>query len=221
MSTLDFAETDETTATHGGIKSAGQLFLSAADIEDLHRGGRELKLSEIERFASQGIAMAHLMTPTPVRADRIVFRKDGSFDFERDGVEGTVIPAFTIAVEGGIGRIIDIAAWEPRSGRVALLLNRAFALGEEQIWQPNLNRDPLPIWRSPFGWLRAGRRGLVLLRPAAAPFYFRDIPTAAAEDLAHGEWLERILKPPKPTTHIVIRTNQQKDHEHQSPIPLA
>jgi hypothetical protein len=206
MSAPDFAEIDEATATHVRIKSAG-LFLSAAEIEELHRGGRELKPTEIGRFASQGVAMVHLMAPTPVLADRIVFREDGSFDFERDGAEGAVIPAFTIAVEG-IGRIIDIAAWEPRSGRVALLLNRAFALGEEQIWQPNLNREPLPIWRSPFGWLRAGRRGLVLLRPAAAPFYFRDIPSAAAEDLAHGELLERILKPPKPTTHIVIRTNQ-------------
>ena len=140
---------------------------------------------------------------SPCSWTSVVFRNDGTFDFARDTEEDTATLAFTIVAQG-IGGLTDIVAWEPRRNHVGLLLNRAFALGEEQIWAPGVSRDPIPVRRSLLNWLRAGRCGLFVLRPAVAPFYFRDVGEAVVEDVEHGEELEKMLRPTNPMTRIFV-----------------
>ena len=116
-------------------------FLSAQDIADAHALGRPLKESEIARFRSLGVGRHSLELPNPVLADRVFFRTDSTFDFAREVQDITATLAFTIAVQS-VGGLVDIVAWEPCSNRLGLLLNRAFALGEDEIWAPQRRPDP-------------------------------------------------------------------------------
>jgi hypothetical protein len=101
------------------------------------------------------------------------------------------------------GGAIDIAAWQPKSGRIGLWLKRAFALGEEQIW-PRFEGDPLHVWRTPMKWLKAGRQGLVIVRREATFYALGNLPDIVAEDVKHGDELETLLTPPKPRTRILV-----------------
>jgi hypothetical protein len=53
--------------------------------------------------------------------------------------------------------------------------------------------------RTPEGWLRAGRTGIVLLKDGAAD-WLSHIPAVIAEDIDHGALLEGLL----PSTRIFI-----------------
>src|SRR3712207_6306443 len=103
-----------------------------------------------------------------LRAGYVVFDALG-FEFEHHdlhGKEGVRALLFLIADGHGVAR--DIVAWTPQDGRVATWLNRAWALGEEAVFAPRLSsQGELPIWRTPLGWLTAGRKGLCLVRPEA------------------------------------------------------
>jgi hypothetical protein len=177
---------------------------SQSEIEDAHLRGVALGVMEFARLASAAVAESAVREPWPILSDRVVFREGGLFDFCHQGIPDDSVPVFTIAVFGLAG-ITDIAAWEPASNRLALWLGRGFALGETEIWAPRLKGEILSIWRSPWGWLRSGRQGVVILRPRAAPFYLDHLPAVLAEDLDHGEDLEKVLRPPQPRTKIFIR----------------
>jgi hypothetical protein len=185
--------------------------IGEADLFEVQAAGRALKPGEIDRFRDKGGDPEALYRPHALRVDRVVFQRDGSFEYLRDLDEsdGVADSVFTIVVTATYGAI-DIAAWQPESNRIGLWLNRAFALGEEQILAPRLGDEPLPIWRTPMKWLRAGRQGLVVLRPGAAGFHLDCVPVLLAEDFAHGEELERILTPKKPKTKILLRKQQER-----------
>jgi hypothetical protein len=72
------------------------------------------------------------------------------------------------------------------------------------VWDPRLDDGPVAVWRSPFGWLRSRREGLVILRPRATHFYLGHLPALGAEDIAHGEELEKLLLPPKSMIKIMV-----------------
>jgi hypothetical protein len=181
-----------------------QPLVSALDILEAHARGRMLALGELHRFEITGVTAKSLAIPHPVRRDLVMFGQDGSFEFSRDTNEDTGAPAFTLIVSASAGPI-DIVAWQPKPNRIALWLNRGFALGEEQIWRARLDR-PMPIWRTPMSWLRSGRDGLVLLRPDAAFHYLSELSTVAAEDFEHAQEIQRLLRPPMPRTKILIPT---------------
>jgi hypothetical protein len=187
-------------------KTCDKLWFTEPDIRAEHLRGRSLKQIEIDRFAVFGIAALDLCCPWPMMADRVIFQPSRLFDFARhvhDEVNES--NAFTIGVLG-LGGLIDIVAWDPNTDRHAPWLGRAFALGEKQIWQPNLSGDPLPIWRSPMGWLRSGRMGLVILRRSAAPFYLRDTVAVSGEDPCHCADIKRMLTLQQPK--IVVQSAQ-------------
>lgn len=182
---------------------SGSVHLSAADIVDAHSNGRVLRQGEIDRFCHHGVAAGALGSPRPLLVDEVVFQEHGYFEFARDCYEEKTEQAFTMVV-AGIDAVIDIAAWQPKSNRIALWLNRAFALGEEQVWFPRFDDDALRIWRTPMKWLAAGRQGLVVVRPGPAFYALGNLSCVAAEDVEHGEQLEKILTPPKPRTRILV-----------------
>ena len=165
--------------------------ITEAEIGAEHLKGRSLAQKELDRFKSLGIDGLCLGTPWPVLADRVVF-SNNSFEFTRHVDDESSSSAYIIGVLG-FGGLIDLAAWEPASFHIASWLGRAFAISEQQIEAPHL--EPLPVWRSPLEWLRAGRRGIVILRPEIAWLRLADVPILA-ENVEHGLEPRRLLTSP-------------------------
>ncbi len=154
-----------------------------------HERGRDLKQREIDRFIAHGIDIRHLAKPWPVAADRVVFHGD-LFQFASDaGVSGDA--AFTLVVIGVSG-FLDVAAWAPATNKLAVWSGDGFALGESQIRRA-LPAAGLAIHRTPLGWLRAGRRGIVIVRRQFAPQILGSLPALVAEDEQHATDLRSLF----------------------------
>ena len=158
---------------------------------------------EIDRFVELGVKASALYVSGPVVVDQVVFQDNGLFEFGRYAADKNKQNAFILEVRG-IDGPIDLAAWDPDGDRCALWLGRGFALGEDQIWFPVLSGTPLPIWRSPLGWLRAGRTGLVIIRSTATPFYLRDVVAVSAEDSKHLSEIQEMLKLRRPWISVRV-----------------
>ncbi len=155
-----------------------------------HLHGRRLRQREIDRFAEFGIRALDLGNPWPVLADRVVFEGD-FFVFDDDvGEKGE--PAFTFAVISNAG-FIDIVAWQPETHRHAVWCGQGFALGERQIHHPNPLIPGLPVFRSAMGWLRGGRRGIVIVRAEFAKLVLAAVPLLVAEDKQHQRDLQEVF----------------------------
>jgi hypothetical protein len=200
---LSFYPERQFASSEGSFWGFGPASFPEEVILTEHLRGRALTQSEIKRFASKGVSELALCEPWPVLSDRVIFNGKGLFDFAREIDDEGAVNCFTIAVTGTSG-VVDIAAWQPVTRRIALLLGRGFALGENQLWDPRFNDEPVMVWRSPFGWLRSCHEGLVILRPRAAHFYLGHLPALAVEDVEHGEELEKLLFPPKPSAQIMV-----------------
>jgi hypothetical protein len=175
--------------------------ITEAEIGSEHLKGRSLTQNELDQFKTLGIDGLCLGTPWPVLADSVVF-SNNTFEFTRHVGGESSSPAYIIGVLG-FGGLIDLVAWEPASFHIASWLGRAFAISEQQIEAPHL--EPLPVWRSPLEWLRAGRRGIVILRPEIAWSRLADVPVLA-ETVEDGLELRRLLSPPlKP--RIFVRSS--------------
>jgi len=74
-----------------------------------------------------------------------------------------------------------------------------WALGQDRIYDARLTEDDaLPVWRSPLDWLRANRRGVVLIQPHLAAAWLCDAGPLLAEDREHAFELRRLLSRPAP-----------------------
>lgn len=109
------------------------------------------------------------------------------------------------------GDTVDLVAVEPgRGGRIATRRGAVAVLGNvgPQIFQP----EPVPVWRSPWGWLKAGGVGLVLLSTDALDRWrvLSSLGAIVAEDVAHGRELERLLK--RPFRHPPVLVRDQAQH---------
>ena len=156
-----------------------------------HLQGRSLKQREIDRFRELGVPALDLGSPWPVLLDKVVFG-DEYFSFADDlGVPGEL--AFTFVVISNIGTI-DIAAWQPETKRLAVWSGHGFALGERQIHHPNALAGGLHVFRSPIEWLRAGRCGIVILRPQFARSVLADVSVLVAEDEQHRKELQGLFQ---------------------------
>ena len=183
--------------------------LGAPSVADLCRNeywnARSLWQSDIDHFARLGISGLDLANPDMVLKAGIILEDGGDtfvFEHATDTDEGK--DAFILPVESVSG-INDLVAFDPEIGLLATWLGRAFAINEASIWQPNLNGDPLPVWRDPIGWLKAKREGIVLLRPEQAYSYLDHLPGVIAEDVQHGEELERLLWTPRRRVPVFLR----------------
>jgi hypothetical protein len=156
-----------------------------------HLHGRSLRQREIDRFGEFGVRAVDLGHPWPVLLDRVVF-VDEYFSFADDlGVAGEL--AFTFVVCSNAG-MIDIAAWQPETNRLAIWRGEGFALGERQIHHPNPLVQGLCVFRNPIGWLRAGRCGIVIIRSKFARSVLADISVLVAEDEQHRKELQKVFE---------------------------
>jgi hypothetical protein len=148
-----------------------------------------------------GVKASALYISGAVVVDQVVFQGNGLFEFGRYAQDMNAQNAFIIELRGVEG-LVDLVAWDPASDRFARWLGRGFALGEDRISFPSLSGGPLPIWRSPLGWLRAYRSGLVILNPRAAYWFLCDVPALVAEDADHRKQIAKMLIPPQPRISV-------------------
>lgn len=143
--------------------------------------------------------LARLMANSPLRIATGRRADDGLFEDDDAG------NAFLVFEEPE-----DLIFWQPRTGEVARALNRAFALGEEAIYNPgtysfdcNLN-----IFSSPLDWLRNRCDGCVVIDWHRAFDRLRDAPRVAiSEDLLF--LYKRHMRPPQLPEVSVIATQNK------------
>lgn len=164
-----------------------------------HLHGRSLRQREIDRFGELGVRSIDLGAPWPVLADRVVF--DGEFFAFADDAKMIGEPAFTVAVISN-GGMVDITAWQPETSRLAVWCGDGFALGERQIHHPNPLVQGLRVFRSPIGWLRSGRCGIVIIRSKFARAILSQVPLLIAEDDQHRSELQDLLGMAGPDVEI-------------------
>ncbi|GLS23527.1 hypothetical protein GCM10007874_65480 [Labrys miyagiensis] len=92
----------------------------------------------------------------------------------------------------------DMLAWNPRSDARYRWLGRAALLGAQNVTEPRYLGATLPVWRTPLGWLKSGRRGVVILDAVKAAGHLADCGSLGAEDAAHARDLARLLARPAP-----------------------
>jgi hypothetical protein len=184
-----------------------------------------------EKFAARGLDASAIARAGGIGVARILRRSDGFYDpAERDQGETALIwPIWTGAISPvGYceGELIDLLAWHPdkpqtfhrRSGDGVALglyaIETAFA---------EIKPRPLPIYRSPLDWARAGAgcvdnetAGAVVLDWTVDNGLF-GVDAVIAEDLEHGEDIEHRLKllrwklvPKLPDVRIRVATKIEK-----------
>ena len=95
-------------------------------------------------------------------------------------------PAFDVS-----GNNVDLAAWRPPTD-VGTWLSNCCLLGEEQL-DPALRDGPLVVHADVLSWLRAERRGVVVVDERRAVPLLREVGQLVVDDIDFGERLEQRL----------------------------
>ena len=147
--------------------------------------------------------------PSPLHVGHVAWLAPRHFEFEQylsecdANIESE--RALLILVIGYDDQPVDLAAWAPSTGRLAVWLGRAWALGQHTAYLPRTDpQDGLLIWRNPLHWIGARQRGLVLLEHHRAAEHLSDAGPLLAEDVEHGQELRKVLTRPAP--RILIPT---------------
>src|SRR6185312_15131782 len=81
--------------------------------------------AEIRWLFRQRISDAAMLEPTHLRADKVTFLDQRTFDFDPEGERVLVFEEQD-----------DLVAWKPSTGELGTWCGRAFALNGEAIWNP-------------------------------------------------------------------------------------
>ncbi len=162
--------------------------------------------TELSWLKDQGVSCEAMMHRWPIGACNVRF-DDRYFDLDEAGGR-----AFTIAVIDG-GEIIDIAAWQPSTHQLASWLDNAFAIEQDAIFNPATYAfgGALHVHRTPIEWLRAGRRGIVILRPDLAHAYLAQRDRLAFEDESFARLVKRWIQPPRPRARLLVTKPAKPD----------
>jgi len=170
------------------------LLPTSSDIVELHYRQARLSQCQMNWWRRHGVSTTAMCEPSPIFFAKIALQNGGVFDFVTVEEEGT--RAFVVMVNDEFGEPADICAWCPRMRRPALWLGAVCMLGQDEVNAPTLG-EPLRIFRNPLGWLRAERRGVVLIDHRSAARQLEGI-SLEAEDAAHAAELRRALARPAP-----------------------
>lgn len=146
----------------------------------------------IDWLKANGVTGGTVSRPWPINCAMVRF-VGGRFTPAGDGERALTVPA----IEDG--EIVDIAAWAPRSGRLAPWRGIAFGLGIDDALNPATywSGGALHVHRSPLSWLQEGRVGLVILRPEMAHVYLAGVPALSFDDQRHAVEVSRHMDPPR------------------------
>ncbi len=163
--------------------------------------GSPLDQRALNWLQGHGVDHEAITQPWPLRTGRVVFG-EGRAELNRLGDFSFVLP---LMADDGIA---DAIAWAPGSGRLATFAGIGAALGQAQIGWGGLGTigRPVCVWRSPLGWLKAGRRGLVIVDIERAAHVLAGV-AIEAEDADHAADLRRALVVPPPV--ITAHSNRR------------
>jgi hypothetical protein len=137
----------------------------------------------------------------------VVFLPDGRFEFARDLMDaiGAVV-AVVFAAPDDLGRLLDLAAWEPETGRLALLLGRVAMLGQDSVYGWRL-REPLAMHETVLEWLKANRDGVFVIDPQRASPLLRTVEPLGVKRASFGRVMRErlIIRAPR----IVVAENRR------------
>ena len=141
------------------------------DILREHACASPLKQADIDAFVADGvhaIALARAWSGdfAPIARSQVIFDSD-RFEFAkyvRHG--GAPANAYIVAALDQFGDAIDLVAFRP--DRHATWLGRAVLLGGEQPFLPRIGDDGLDVHENVVAWLRAERRGVLILNHGRA-----------------------------------------------------
>jgi hypothetical protein len=160
---------------------------------DLLNDPSEAKLPDAKTLAwlkGRGISARALGSPRVIQVGQVQYLDHHIYAPNRLGEFALI---FAVIDSG----IIDLAAWSPRSGKCGTRRGIGACLGQGQIGRDGLGThgSPLPVRRTPMGWLRAERTGIVVVDPIRAAHALAGI-NLVAEDAAHAWELRKTLQVP-------------------------
>lgn len=165
------------------VASAGPRFDHA---EARRRRAAGEKVADVAR--ALGVSAASVTRTVPG------FRRGRRFDFARHcrGEEIERRKALTFLAHDELGAPIDVVAWDTANDTVACWLGLAGLLGLD-FPCPGIAGDPLVVFPDPLAWLKADRRGVVIVRPSLGRQHLLEVDAIRAADIAHAGAVESLL----------------------------
>ena len=159
-----------TSSTAAVLNRPDDFDADQPDLQDFSCGIPNGK--EILWLHKQGVCMATMTRPWIVGAESVCF-SGSNFDFDARGERALIFRA----EDRGI--TTDLIAWSAREDKLASWRGSAVALGDvDLIWTD----DCLRVHRSPLQWLQNNRDEIVIVDPARAYAYLRDVPAVLSSD---------------------------------------
>jgi hypothetical protein len=191
-----------------------ELAWSPADLR-LVNGGlcrREMELLDCELVASDE-AMHSRRGALGVRGtaglyfEAVVFLPGDRFEFARDARDASgAAVAVIFAARDDLDQLLDLAAWSPDSGRLALLLGRVAMLGQDNIYGWRLG-EPLAMHETPLQWLQSNRQGVFVIDPQKASPLLRMVEPLGVKRASFGRRMREAMTIRAP--RIVVAENRR------------
>jgi hypothetical protein len=166
--------------------------------------GRILPQAAREWFIANGVPPVNLVKTwcgyyDMVLHDDVIFLDNGCFEFCRYR-EGKAQPALTFVLWSIDGSAEDVCAWQATTGRLATWLGHSCMLGEDNLSGAQPEPDgAVRVHADPLDWFKAGRAGVVVLKPEWAAPKLRDRGVLIAPSIEDAKKLRKSLAvtPPK------------------------
>jgi len=105
--------------------------------------------------------------------------------------------------------LIDLVAWNPRTGELYRRLGIADLLGGWHVMPPA--SDVVKVYSDPASWARAGGDGVVVLDWGRVHFALGHVRKLVADDVALGRRLRDAMTPPAPRLpRILVETSKHE-----------
>lgn len=121
------------------------------------------------------------------------------FDFvDRDDEDARSV--FVVIARDEFGTVADVVAFDAQ-GRVGAWLGRTAILGEQFVYYPRIGEPTLAVYPGPMAWLRAERRGVVILDERRARWRLAG-DRLAVDGVSFGRRLEKAMALPRPRIFV-------------------
>jgi hypothetical protein len=110
------------------------------------------------------------------------------------------------------GEVIDLIAWQPRTGALASWRGQAFCLGDlDDIFNPAtyFAGDALRVHATPVDWLLADREGIVIVRPDLAPAYLSHCQRIRCSNAAYARHVKKWIQPRQSSVEILVEVKER------------
>lgn len=171
-------------------------------LKSVHRSWGFPNDDELLWLLDQGVSNKALW---PISGATVRFNV-ATFELDHDGERALVFRA------EDRGEVIDLIAWQPRTGTLASWRGQAFCLGDmDDIFNPAtyFAGDALRVHATPLDWLLADRDGIVIVQPDLAPACLANCQRIRCSSKAHARQVENWLKPRKPTVEILVEVEER------------